>query len=559
MRVAVALVVVLAAARAHAQPETRVRDAGYIGQDVLVLEVDDCKPLPPMADAKLRQIASEHYQRGEVLYAPGDYPGAVTELVDAYCTDPYYEVLKDIGQAYERELDYAKAIAYLERYVRAVPPDAKRAGACEPDPQDEKVNVLARITVLAKLPATIRVDTDPPDARITLANAAGVAKNRELAGKEMEVRGGTYEMTIERPGFRTRTLEITADIGKPYTYFEKLEPVEGRLHVRVVPPDTRLYLDKKPMGTGAFDAELPGGRYRLHAEADDRVTVDRDIDVLPDRDTQLAFELPPRPEYGRKQLLGYGTFAAGAASALLAGAQTDPYYDLLAAGGGLIGGFVGIYYGTPGDLPLGTSSLTITASLAGGVAGGGLVALVTDNFDPSIAAPAVGGGLAIGAAIGYYAGRRTDPSAGDAAIINSGALWGTVSSALLSLSFNGSSQISGGVVLAGLGTGTIGGVLLQRYFTVSRGHAALIDASGIVGIVGGLATLSLFTRANGGNVNNDERTSNFALGGLAAGLIVGGVLTRNLDEPKLAVTPVMGRAQTAGGGTTTTLGLAGAF
>jgi hypothetical protein len=562
VRIPAAIAVLLLAARVHAQPaakdDSRAHDR-FIGHDVLVLEVDDCRPLPPETDEQKRQHASEHFQRGQVLYAQGDYQGAVDELVAAYCTVPYYAVLKDIGQAYERQLEYEKAIAYLERFVRAVPAGVKATDACQPDPQDEKKNVLARISVLSALKAKIRVDTEPPDAKISLANTAGVAVSRASAGAEMEVAGGTYEMTVERPGYHTITKEVVAEIGKPYTYFEQLEPTKGRLHVRVVPTDAKLYLAKEPMGTGSFDADLPGGRYSLLAEAQDRITVQRDVEVLPDRDTEIAFELPPQPEYGRKQLLGYGTVAAGVSSALLAGAQTNPYYDLLAFGGGVAGGFFGIYYGTPSDLPLGTSSLTITGSLGGGLAGGAIVATASNKYDGNSIAPAVGGGLAVGAAIGYYAGRMTNPSAGDAAVINSGAVWGSVASSLFALSFNASPQISGGIVLSGLGIGTVGGVLLQRYVTVSRPHAALIDASGVFGIVGGLATLSVVSRANNTSVKNDERSSNFALGGLAAGLIVGGVLTRHIDEPKLAITPVITKTSAASGNATTTFGIGGQF
>ena len=558
MKIGLALALGLALGSvAHAQ-SSRVKDTGFIGKDVLVLEVDDCRPPPPMDGDHLRQLGSEHYQRGEVLFAQGDYSGAADELVAAYCIFPYYTILKDIGETYQRQLEYAKALAYFERYVREVPADAKRGAACDPDPQIDKANVLARISVLAKLPARIRVDTDPAEAFITISNAAGVAKNREKSGRELDVPGGTYEMKIEAPGFHTHTQQITADIGQPYTYFVPLERIKGRLHVRVVPVDAKLYLDKKPMGQGAFDAELPGGHYQLLAEAPDHVQVTRDIEVLPDRDSQIAFELKSQPEYGRKQLLGYGTVAAGVAGGLLAGGQSTPFYGGLGVVGGLAGGFVGIYYGTPNDLALGPSSLTVTGSLEGGVLGGALVATVTNRYDSSTLAPGIGAGLVLGAGAAYYVGSKTHLSAGDAAIINSGALWGTVSSSLLSLSFNASPQISGGIVLSGLGVGTIGGVLLQRYFTISRGHAALIDASGVVGVVGGLATLSVFARANGLGVQNDERTSNFALGGLAAGLIIGGVLTRNLDEPRLQVTPVMGRVAT-GGGSTTTFGFGARF
>jgi hypothetical protein len=530
----------------------------YIGKDVLVLEIDDCRQ-PEVAEARRRTVAFEHFSRGQVLYAQGDYSGAVSELVAAYCTSPDYRVLKDIGQAYERELDYEKAIAYLERFVRTMPPDAKAADACQPDPQDEKKTVLARIAVLSKLKAQIRVDTSPPDARITLANTAGIAQSSAPAGEELTVSGGTYEMTVERAGYHTVTKTVTAAIGKPYTYFIALEPVKGRVHVRVVPADAKLYFNNLPMTSGAFDTEIARGRYPLIAEAPDHVAVRREIDVLPDRDTEIAFELPAQPEYGRKQLLGYGTLAAGAASALLTGVQTNRYYDGLAFGGGVAAGFFGIYYLTPEDLPLGTSSLTITSSLAGGFAGGAIVATSTNRFDATTAAPAIGAGLAVGAAAGYYAGRRTNPTAGDAAVINSGALWGTVIATLFGLSFNASTQISGGIVLSGVGIGTAGGVLLQRYATVSRAHAALIDASGVLGIVGGLATLSIVSRADNTSVRNDERSSNFALAGLGAGLIVGGVLTRHLDEPKLGLSPVLNRAPTSGGGSATTFGVGGVF
>src|SRR3954470_2801800 len=121
LRIAVALVVALAAERAGAQPTPgeAPADAGYIGRGVVALEIDDCKPIDLGKD-EIRKQGFEHYERGETLYIQGDYEGAVRELVYGYCLVPYFTLLKDIGQAYERNLDYEKAIAYLERYVQAV-------------------------------------------------------------------------------------------------------------------------------------------------------------------------------------------------------------------------------------------------------------------------------------------------------------------------------------------------------------------------------------------------------------------------------------------------------
>ena len=76
-----------------------------------------------IAPDEVTRRGAEHYDRGETLYQQGDYEGAVRELVYSYCLVPaFYTILEDIGQIYERNLDYEKAIGYLERYVRAVPP-----------------------------------------------------------------------------------------------------------------------------------------------------------------------------------------------------------------------------------------------------------------------------------------------------------------------------------------------------------------------------------------------------------------------------------------------------
>jgi tetratricopeptide (TPR) repeat protein len=557
-----------ASTTAHAQSgDPRTRDAGYIGKEIPILEIDDCPPPPQVAPDELRKIGSEHFERGEVLYVQGDYKGAVNELVAAYCISPYYTILKDIGQAYERELDYEKAIAYLERFVMNVPKDAQRANTCSPDPLDERKNVIARINVLGALKAKILINTDPADSKITLSNDAGIA-GRGRSGQELEVAGGRYQVLIEHEGYHPVTQEVPAKIGKPYTIFTKLEPLKGKLRVRVVPADARLFLDNRQVGAGAFESELPGGRYKLTAEASGRLAVSREIEVFPNRDTPVSFELPPQPQVGRRQLLAYATVGGAFAGGFLSAASTNGGLIVGGIGAGAGAGFLGTYFGTSKDIPLGTSSLTITSSLIGGTAAGAASFLVTD--DPQRVLPAIGGGLIVGGGIGYYAGSRLRVRPGDAAVINSGALWGGVTGGLFVGSFNADQKIGAGIVLSGLGMGTLGGVLMTRYFTVSRGRAALIDVGGTIGIFVGIAIENVVSQANcdqSGDPNCEatqsqeasERTANYSLGGLAAGLIIAGVLTRNMDAPKLSVSPVMTKTTTPGGKSTTTFGFGGEF
>jgi hypothetical protein len=552
-----ALVTIACLARgAHAQV------GGFLDKDVAKLEIDSCSPDKDASTDELRKRGAEHYSRGEVLYLQGDYKGAVLELVASYCEIPYYSILKDIGQAYERQLEYAKAIAYLERYVLDVPKDAQRANACSPDPQDDKQNVLARIHVLEGLTAKIRVQTVPPDARVSIVQN-NVVVSAGTSGSELEVVGGPYQLVVERAGYKTTTVDLHAEIGKPYTFLEQLQPLEGRLRIRVTPGDARVFLDQREVGAGFYAATLPAGKYTVQAEAADRVTETRTITVLSEQDTDVSFELAHVPEFGRRQLMIYGGIAGTVAGALIASAQSSRTIEAAGGAAGLSAGLLAVYWGTPHDLALGTSSLTVTSSLIGGVGGAALAAVLTNNLlgRNETSDPLIGGGLLVGAGVGYYIGDQTHPTPGDAAVINSGALWGTVAGGLFAVTFDAGSQINGGLVLTGLAMGTAGGTLLQRYFTVSRTRAALIDVSGIVGIVLALAAESLVQRARNDDSQSDARTANYALGGMATGLIVGGILTRNLDDPKLpgSLAPSIGKATTAAGSMTTTLGVSGRF
>lgn len=556
------LIIALLAAStvAHAQPEDpRKRDAGYIGKEIPVLEIDECPARAAMTPQEVQRIGGEHFERGEVLYVQGDYSGAVKELVAAYCILPYYSILKDIGQAYERELDYEKAIAYFEKFVLSVPADAKPRRACDPPPQVERENVLARISVLQKLRAKVRVNTDPDRAKITLVDYQGVVAARGTSGDELAVLAGRYDVVVEHEGFLSQQSQIAVDIGKPYTIFTKLEPQKGGLRVRVVPADARLFLqypsgDNVQVGTGEYEARLPGGRYRISGEASGRLTVGRDVEVLPGRDVPVNLDLPPEPKFGRRQLIVYTTLAGAFAGGSIAGASENGGVIASGVAAGAGAGFFGSYYGVQRDISLGTSSLTITSSLIGGTLVGTATLLATDK--PNVFFPAFGVGLIVGGGVGYYAGERFEINPGDAAVINSGALWGTTTGLLFSGSFDADRITGAGLVLSGLGMGTIGGVLMTRYFDVSRARAALIDVGGLVGVFIGLGIEGVVaSRQNPDGAVSTESQTNFTLGGMAAGLLVAGVLTRNMDAPKLAVSPTVTRTQSG----STMIGLGGSF
>ncbi|MGE3766443.1 MAG: PEGA domain-containing protein [Kofleriaceae bacterium] len=564
MRAAIAIACVAAwTAVARAQPaptppdeehEDRTADTGFIGRKVTDLEIDDCKHLDPsLGQDALRKLASEHYQRGETLYVQGEYDGAVKELVTAYCLVPFYVVLKDIGQAYERSLEYEKAIGYLERYLSTMPPDAKKLNACAPDPADDKEVIRRRIRVLQNLPSRVYVGTTPGGARITISDVTGI-KARAKAGEQILIAGGTYDMLVELDNYVPYHEKIDVRIGKPYTFFVPLQPEKGTLSIQVTPPDARLYLDNRFVGVGRFDEKVPGGTYEIAAEAPDRERTTLKVQVIANQTRRELMEMEEIPQTGRRQLIiasGIGGFV-GVGSLLL---STDDFG--ISGIAGLVGGGAGLvisYFALPRDLSLGTSNLAITTGVAGALAGRAAAQIFTR--DDRIASPVSGASLFLGAGLGYLAGERTKIRVGDAALFNSTLVWGGMTGLLLATALDPGRDITSGITLSGLGMGFIGGLLLTRNFDISRTHAVLIDLGGVAGVIGGLAMKSLVYPSD---FNSQERLANFALGGMALGLITAGVLTRNMDEPEVPVRASVGATTDASGKSTTTYGIEGTW
>jgi hypothetical protein len=539
-------------------------DTGYIGREVTALEIDDCKQTE-LSRQQIQKQGFEHFDRGSTLYAQGDYEGAVRELVYSYCLVPsLYTILKDIGQAYERNLDYEKAIGYLERYVKAVPPPGTPpCDVCPADPQQDKANVARRVEVLKKLKAKIYVESSPAGARITIANDAGVA-SRAHSGDTIEVLGGHYDMTTELDGYEPHHQAIAVRIGKPYTYFVPLVAEQGRLAMQVSPPDARIFIGDRLVGIGHIDVALPGNTYLVTSEAPERVTDKRTIEVLANQVKHVQVELHGQRQFGRRQLIGFSTaVGAGATASLLYAFQNTG----VAGVGSLVGGGAGFLGSTlflPDDLPLGTSNLTVTATAAGSLLGAGVSLLFIRR--PEVIWPVIGASAVVGGTFGYVMGRRTQIDTGDAALINSGVVWGSVAGGLFALSFDPGHVVGGGLLLSGLGMGTVGALLLQRNFSITRTHAALIDVGGLIGIIGGLAAESLVyptQQTQGPNdpvdTRSQEHLANFALGGMAAGLLGAGVLTRNLDSPTIPVAPSITQAAASDGRATTVYGVRGTW
>lgn len=533
---------------------------GDLASSAATQEVDACERPHGLSDAENENQAADHYDRGINLYEQGDYEAAIEEFVAAYCHKPYYLVLKDIAQSFERMVDYEKAVAYLERYVQETPDD--RA--------EERQVQSARVQVLRNLPARVRIATVPPGASVTLSKQSGVrARGSSNDQEPLLIRKGVYTLSIALDGYQTVTETIEVKIGQPYSFYYRLEPKKGTLRVISVPPTARIFIDRRSVGLGSHVDQLPIGTYVIEAEADGHVPARREVEITEDSQTRVTITLDRMPRSGRTELLVASSLVGAAWGA---GAfQASFGENLLGTVGSALGlgiGFGGAYLGIPRDIPVGTSSFIIGSTLIGSVEGLLVSSLVTcktrqdvgtgqyrlDDCDGDVIA---GVGLVSGvggALFGALTAPRFDMDPGDAAIINSGALWGAITGALFYVVFDRDARVDEALVLSGLNLGLLTGALVAQRSQVSRGHVGLIDLSGLAGIIAGAALA---------NVVPDEgkQVPHFALAGMTVGLITGAYLTRHMDEPPVlpSMSPSMGATIDASGTGTMTIGIAGAF
>jgi hypothetical protein len=527
---------------------------GFIGKDKIPLEIDNCPLKPAGTDKQLFDQAHEHYVRGAILYQQGDYDGAIAEMAASYCLSPVYDVLKAIAQTHERKLHYEQAIAYFERYVLAIPDDAK-------DAAQEKETISTRIQVLERLPSRVQVATLPKAALVTFADDQGHRGEGRADGEPIELVAGHYTMTVAIAGYETQVRTVDIGVGKPYSFVVELPQEHGRVHIRTTPADARIFLDDRLVGLGAWDDAVPAGRYVVSVEAPGFVTEKRRIEVAPEGEDSIAIALEAQSGSGRGQLVAAATVAGMVSGASIGYAVDNPQYTGLLYGGigGATIGFIGAYAGVPDDIPSGTSSYVITSSIIGYVEG----AAGTEIFSDSNTLPGAVGvvGVLGGASFAALTAERFHPDEGDAALVNSGALWGGAAGGLFAAAFGFPKRLSGAIVVGGLDAGVLTGALLARRYDISRRHAALVDLTGLAGMAVGVSLESAID-ANRDTTVPPERIANFALGGLTVGLITGVYLTRNLDEPRGnagRLTPQITGMTDVGGHSVVGLGVGGGF
>jgi MFS family permease len=474
------------------------------------------------ADARAR------YEAAQKLYDEGKYEEAIAEFEIAYQKKPHPNVLYNIGQAQERLLDYDASVRAFEHYL---------AEASADDPRRKIVE--NRLRVLRHLPARVSVTTLPEQIHAEVRRKDGSVVEEALTPHLFALPAGDYELVLERPGWNAERHAIHCDIGQPYFYQYRLEHTTADARVVTDPSGARVFVDERLVGETPWRGQLELGRHSLLLEYPGYPWHREYLDVTSGAPFVRSVRLERPPRSGRTELvLGAMTFG-GVVGPLLVGALsgstqftqsgTGVLTLILSSVAGIGAGFAGSFLTTRNGISVGTSSILI----GGGAFGSGMgaaLALGLNASERSIYGITLLGG-AVGVTTAALVAHFGKISAGDAAMVNSGGLWGTAGAALLaeSFSWNGNRPDAGKVgwfVLGGTAIGIAAGALSARFLERTRTEVAIVDLSGLVGTALGFA-LGYAVGSNAQGSDAIAQGARFGLGGMALGLVSGGFVARS--------------------------------
>jgi hypothetical protein len=496
--------------------------------------------------------AREHFARAAELYTNGDYELAIPEYEAVLCLVPLPQAAHNIAQAYLSLVDYEHAVAWFEYEIRLLP-----------DSEAEARRVAQnRVNRLRALPARVLVATDPPGAAVTFEGAQNKVTGTSSATEPLRLPAGDYTMRVELAGYTPVVTEVHLRIGQPYTYSYQLEQKTGRVNISVDPLSARIFVDKRLVAQGSFVDDLPVGPHTVMVEAVGRTPIERPLTVRAEGTSTLHVDMPAPPKSGRWELIAatsaFGAIAGGTLGDQVLGQGSSGTTLFLVGGLGV--GFAGAYFGAERGIPVGQTSYIIGSAAWGAGEGLGLGELISPGG--KLSASLAVAGMMTGVLGGALTADRLDLSAGDAAMLNSGAMWGTTGALMLYSLFALNEKDFGGFVLGGLNVGLLAGGALAYKTDYTRGHVALIDLSGVGGAVVGLALANVFLDSSSSTANANDTKLHFALAGTGLGLVVGSILTRHMDEQKArpglrAMTPVFDVASDADGRRVNVVGVGG--
>ena len=294
--------------------------------------------------------ARSHYEMGLKLFDAREHEQALVEFQAANDLKSRPAALFMMAQCEYLLGNLKAARAHYERYASE-------------NPTGEFVELAKdRILSIDKRPSTFVINTVPDGVavRIRVQAPEPGAPATDLAGQapnNFQVPRGRYRIDVTKENYQGQTRIVDVDVAETKPLFFKLDPIPARLEITTVPPFATLYVNGNRARNPYRQDVLPG-HVEVFAEATDHESKSIDFTLSPGEQKRLlgkdALHLAYAQRSGRPELIiasGVmgGLIGAGAVAAAIGSQLQDPNVAsvLLVSGGGLSGFIAGALIATP--------------------------------------------------------------------------------------------------------------------------------------------------------------------------------------------------------------------
>jgi tetratricopeptide (TPR) repeat protein len=247
------------------------------------------------ADDQSLEQARKFFDRGQELYAEGNFDKAAEQFKKAHEARPYPQFLFNVAACYEKSKAYGKAVDFYKQYLAADPNAAdkadveKRVTVLEKEAASAKPNTPANppseaVTALgeAEIRGLVVIESEPSAATIYLDDKKGKPLAKTPWNGKIE---GTHTIFIEREGYKQKERKISPN-PKALTVFVfdlAEEDYLGWIKITSNVPGANIYLDKKEFGVQhqtPWQGNIEPGKHTIWVVKDGYAEFKQEIEIV---------------------------------------------------------------------------------------------------------------------------------------------------------------------------------------------------------------------------------------------------------------------------------------
>lgn len=226
----------------------------------------ETRPLGAVLDGEAKQA----YEAARILFADGDFEGALAKFLHAYELSSEPRLLWNMAVCEKEQRHYARASQLIERYL---------SEGARSLPASSIKNAEDVLSTLRAFSSRVSLEGAPEGAHVLID---GVEVGTVPLNVPLHVDLGRHQLRIEAPGYEPfrKMLDLPGDTDVTVPVTMRRETAPARLGVTTGPKHT-IRIDGRVVGEERWEGPLPPGRRKLRITAPGKKPYELDVDLAP--------------------------------------------------------------------------------------------------------------------------------------------------------------------------------------------------------------------------------------------------------------------------------------